>query len=93
MARNSRFTWGPGDLVKVPPKSENHLPALLDALRPTLTVIGGWAGVGRSAAMTWRQGTSTPKPATRAQLVQAVRQHAAALVTLADAVEREGKTH
>ena len=94
MTRKNRFAWGPGDLVPVESqstrRSPNHLPALIDTLRPTLAEIGEWAGVKRGVAATWQQGAYQPKPKARAALVKAVRAHAAALLKLADAVEAEG---
>ncbi len=92
MSKRNRFAWEPGDLVPVLPKQPqvaNHLPTLMETLRPTLAVVGEWAGVGRSAAMAWQKGTAQPQPEARAKLVAAVRSHAAALLTLADAVKQE----
>jgi hypothetical protein len=68
----------------------NSTPGLLDELRPTLSEVAGWVGVSHGLANMWREEKSQPKPADRARLVKAVRKHAARLLKLADAVEREG---
>jgi hypothetical protein len=71
----------------------NTVPALIDTLRPTLNTIAVWADVSVGLARIWQQGTYQPKPDARARLVKAARKHAKELLTLADAVEREGTTH
>ena len=72
---------------------KNTLPELLDTLRPTLTEIADeWVGnKSRGMANFWLAGTYQPKAPERARLVKAVRKHAARLLALADAVEREGR--
>lgn len=69
----------------------NTIPKLLDALRPSLAEIGRWAGAQRALTAVWQQGTYQPKPDKRRALVAAVRKHAARLLKLAEAVEREGE--
>jgi hypothetical protein len=69
----------------------NSIPKLLNTLRPTLSEIAAWVGVSRGLTDFWRAGAYQPKAADRARLVKAVRKHAALLLKLADAVEREGK--
>jgi hypothetical protein len=69
----------------------NSIPELLDELRPTLSEIAARVGVKLGLANMWREEKSQPRPGTRAKLVAQVRKHAARLLKLADAVEREGK--
>lgn len=74
-------------------KQKPPIPTLLDAVRVTLPLVARWIGdVDAAAVAGWRQGTYQPLPARRARLVQAVRRHAAELLKLAEAVEREGAT-
>lgn len=68
----------------------NTIPSLIDTLRPNLPKVAGWLGVARWKAQLWQQGTAQPEPMDRARLVKAARKHAQELLTLADAVEREG---
>jgi hypothetical protein len=70
----------------------NTVPALINALRPKLPTVAEWADVSVGLTQFWQQGTYQPKPDARARLVKAVRKHAQQLLTLADAVEREGHT-
>lgn len=69
----------------------NSLPALLDAVRPNLNDVAEWAGRTRAAVEAWRERRAQPKADQREALVLAVRQHAARLLDLAAAVEREGR--
>lgn len=69
----------------------NSVPQLIDTLRPTLRHVAEWANVSVGLAGVWQQGTYQPKQPERRKLVKAVRQHAARLLTLARAVEREGE--
>jgi hypothetical protein len=71
---------------------KNTIPALIDTLRPNLPTVATWIGVARWKAQAWQQGTAQPEPTDRARLVKAARKHAHELLTLADAVEREGNT-
>lgn len=72
-------------------KRPNTLPKLLDALRPNLPTVATWTGRAIWVARGWQQGAHQPIPKDRARLVKAVRSHAKLLLTLADAVEREGR--
>lgn len=82
-------------------RASDHLEVNTDAakfhsevarhLRPTLSEIAKWAAVSRGLTDFWRADKYQPKPADRARLVKAVRKHAARLLKLADAVEREGQ--
>lgn len=69
----------------------NSIPKLLKTLRPGLKEIAAWVGVSHGLANFWLGGQYQPKTPDRARLVTAVRKHAALLLKLADAVEREGK--
>jgi hypothetical protein len=69
----------------------NSIPKLLGTLRPGLKEIAEeWVGKSRALANVWRNGKFQPKDPDRDRLVKAVRKHAALLLKLADAVEREG---
>ena len=68
----------------------NSVPALINKLRPTLSVIAGWMDVSVGLAQMHQQGTFQPQPQARARLVMIVRKHAKELITLAEKVEREG---
>lgn len=68
----------------------NSVPKLLYTIRPTLEDIAEWADRSRPLVCVWRDGKFQPKDPERARLVKAVRKHAALLLTLADAIEREG---
>ena len=72
--------------------SRNRVPTLIDTLRPKLPTVAEWADVSVGLAAMWQQGAYQPKPDARARLVKAVRKHAQQLLTLADDVEREGKS-
>lgn len=67
----------------------NRIPELLDELRPTLSEIATRVGVSHGLANMWREEKSQPRPDKRRALVRTVRKHAARLLKLADAVERE----
>lgn len=69
----------------------NSVPKLLNTIRPTLEDIAAWADRSRALANVWRNGKFQPKDPDRDRLVKAVRKHAALLLKLADAVEREGQ--
>lgn len=69
----------------------NSIPELLDELRPTLSEIAARVGVKLGLANMWREEKSQPRPDKRRALVLTVRAHAARLLKLADAVEREGE--
>jgi hypothetical protein len=72
-------------------RTTNTLPKLIDALRPNLPTVAKWTGRAIWVARGWQQGAHRPNPTDRARLIRAVRTHAKLLLTLADAVEREGR--
>jgi hypothetical protein len=73
-------------------KTTNTLPKLIDTLRPNLLHVAKWTGRPIWVARQWQQGTHRPKPKDRARLVNAARAHAKLLLTMANAVEREGRS-
>ncbi len=69
----------------------NSVPALINKLRPTLSVIAGWMDVSVGLAQMHQQGTFQPQPQARARLVKAVQRHAKELLALAAKVDREAQ--
>src|SRR5450759_1103594 len=68
----------------------NSVPKLLNTIRSSLKDIAAWVDGSRALTNVWRDGKFQPKDPERVRLVKAVRVHAARLLALADAVEREG---
>ena len=69
----------------------NSIPELLNTIRVTTPDLAQWSGRVVTIVRHWRAGSFLPPAKDRARLVNAVRKHAHELLTLADAVEREGE--
>ena len=68
----------------------NSIPELLNTIRVTTPDLAEWSGRVVAIVRHWRAGSFQPLAKDRARLVKAVRKHAQEILSLADAVEREG---